>query len=193
MLATPIAEKVADLSGYFLIVLCAIFLEKYLLTLTGYATFTILIPRGLRIAGGEHPMPSETVKQLAKKLAILDWPSFLVVPASVKVSNLIEETYSASIESTLAAAKEATEEIEASAEAAEKADSGLFSSVVGKVQEEAAKITARVQNVLNNFIEALAVMLVTSCVIPMVVLIFFVWLIKSLFGVTIALPRLEGR
>ena len=28
---TPIAEKVADLSGYLLIVLCAVFLEKYLL------------------------------------------------------------------------------------------------------------------------------------------------------------------
>ena len=28
--ATPIADKLADLSGYFLIVLCAIFLEKYL-------------------------------------------------------------------------------------------------------------------------------------------------------------------
>ncbi len=31
--ATPIADKLADLSGYFLIVLCAIFLEKYLLTI----------------------------------------------------------------------------------------------------------------------------------------------------------------
>ena len=28
--ATPIAEKLADLSGYFLIVLCAVYLEKYL-------------------------------------------------------------------------------------------------------------------------------------------------------------------
>ena len=42
--ATPIAEKLADLSGYFLIVLCAIFLEKYLLTITSYVSFTILIP-----------------------------------------------------------------------------------------------------------------------------------------------------
>ena len=42
--ATPIAEKLADLSGYFLIVLCAIFLEKYLLTITSYMSFTILIP-----------------------------------------------------------------------------------------------------------------------------------------------------
>ena len=36
-IGTPIAEKVADLSGYLLIVLCAIFLEKYLVTITGYA------------------------------------------------------------------------------------------------------------------------------------------------------------
>ena len=41
--ATPIAEKLADLSGYFLIVLCAIFLEKYLLTITSCVSFTILI------------------------------------------------------------------------------------------------------------------------------------------------------
>ena len=45
--ATPIADKLADLSGYFLIVLCAIFLEKYLLTITAAAAFKVLIPAGL--------------------------------------------------------------------------------------------------------------------------------------------------
>lgn len=39
---TPIADKLADLSGYFLIVLCAIYLEKYLVTIMGYAAFKIL-------------------------------------------------------------------------------------------------------------------------------------------------------
>ena len=43
-IGTPIAEKVADLSGYLLIVLCAVFLEKYLVTITGYAAFKIFIP-----------------------------------------------------------------------------------------------------------------------------------------------------
>ena len=42
--ATPIADKLADLSGYFLIVLCAIFLEKYLLTITAGAAFRVLLP-----------------------------------------------------------------------------------------------------------------------------------------------------
>ena len=39
-----IANKLADLSSYFLIVLCAIYLEKYLVTITGYAAFKILVP-----------------------------------------------------------------------------------------------------------------------------------------------------
>ena len=42
--------------------------------------------------------------------------------------------------------------------------------------------TAKIQNVLNNFIEALAVMIVTSCLIPILVMIFFVWIIKSMLG-----------
>ena len=42
--ATPIAEKLADISGYFLLALCAIYLEKYLLTVTAYATFRLLVP-----------------------------------------------------------------------------------------------------------------------------------------------------
>ena len=41
---TPIAEKIADLSTYFLIVLGAIFLEKILLTVGGYVTFKCIVP-----------------------------------------------------------------------------------------------------------------------------------------------------
>ena len=49
---TPIAEKVADLSGYLLIVLCAVFLEKYLVTLTGYAAFKLFIPAACVLFAG---------------------------------------------------------------------------------------------------------------------------------------------
>ena len=38
---TPVANKLADLTSYFLIILMVVFLEKYLVTLTGYAAFTI--------------------------------------------------------------------------------------------------------------------------------------------------------
>ena len=48
---TPVANKLADLTSYFLIVLMVVFLEKYLVTLTGYATFFILIPLACVLLG----------------------------------------------------------------------------------------------------------------------------------------------
>lgn len=36
---TPIAEKFADLSKYFLLILCGIYLEKCILILSSYASF----------------------------------------------------------------------------------------------------------------------------------------------------------
>lgn len=41
---TPVANKLMDLAGYFLIVVSAIYLEKYLLTILGTLTFKWLIP-----------------------------------------------------------------------------------------------------------------------------------------------------
>ena len=186
--ATPIAEKLADLSGYFLIVLCAILLEKYLLTVTGFAAFGILVPASCVLMSANAFLKNETVKYFAGKLLLFGLAIFLAVPASVKVSALIETTYNESIESTIAAAKEATEEIGTDPGAAEAGEGGFFSSVLDKVQGGVSEITTRVQTVLNNFMEALAVMLVTSCVIPIAVLLFFVWLMKGLLGVTAALP-----
>jgi len=40
----PLANQIMDLSSYLLIVIGVIFLEKILLTLTGYVSFTFLIP-----------------------------------------------------------------------------------------------------------------------------------------------------
>ena len=41
---TPIAQELADMSKYFLIVLCAIYLEKFLLTVTGFIACKYIIP-----------------------------------------------------------------------------------------------------------------------------------------------------
>ena len=49
---------------------------------------------------------------------------------------------------------------------------------------------------MNRFLEALAVMLVTSCVIPVLVLLFFVWFVKAMFSAPLlsppALPARKG-
>lgn len=183
--ATPIAEKLADLSSYFLVVLCAIYLEKYLVTITGYATFMILIPLACVLYSANVFMKSQSLTYLIRKMAVFGLALFLVIPASVKVSNIIEDTYSTSINQTIEDAKETTDEIESNTK---QDDEGVFSSIISSVKDGVSNITDKVNSILNNFLEALAIMLVTSCLIPILVLIFFIWLIKMALGIDMKVP-----
>ena len=205
---TPIANKLADLSSYFLIVLCAIYLEKYLVTITGYAAFKILVPIACVFFSGCLLWRKEILRVVAQKFLLFGLAVYLVIPASVKVADMIETTYASSIESTIETAKQTTDEIESETgesgqvddkRSNEKSQSdsdsdskenagGFFSGLFNKVQEGVSTATANVENVLNNFIEALAILLVTSCLIPILVLIFFVWLVKMLLGLNIDIP-----
>ena len=67
---TPIAEKLVDLSTYFLVVLCAIYLEKYMLTLAGYGVFKVLIPAICILFIVNAFRKSETCERLMKKIGI---------------------------------------------------------------------------------------------------------------------------
>ena len=205
---TPIANKLADLSSYFLIVLCAIYLEKYLVTITGYAAFKILVPIACVFFSGYLLWRKEILRVVAQKFLLFGLAVYLVIPASVKVADMIETTYASSIESTIETAKQTTDEIESETgqsgqpddnNSNEKSQSdsdsdskenagGFFSGLFNKVQEGVSTATANVENVLNNFIEALAILLVTSCLIPILVLVFFGWLVKMLLGLNIDIP-----
>ena len=205
---TPIANKLADLSSYFLIVFSAIYLEKYLVTITGYAAFKILVPIACVFFSGYLLWRKEILRVVAQKFLLFGLAVYLVIPASVKVADMIETTYASSIESTIETAKQTTDEIESetgesgqvddkSSNEKSQSDSdsdsqenagGFFSGLFNKVQEGVSTATANVENVLNNFIEALAILLVTSCLIPILVLIFFVWLVKMLLGLNIDIP-----
>ena len=220
---TPIAEKVADLSGYLLIVLCAVFLEKYLVTLTGYAAFKLFIPAACVLFAGNLILENRSIGRLARRLLAFGICIFLVVPASVKLSDLIDNTYHAQIEMTLEEAKgtqkilesksgEGTETQPSGSEADQDGQragqnpghtagtsensgtgvTGLWEKSKGAFGSAKETVTGAVENVtlsseellqkiehsLSRFAEAIAVMLITSCVIPILVLLVFFWLIK---------------
>ena len=226
-IGTPIAEKVADLSGYLLIVLCAIFLEKYLVTITGYAAFKIFIPAACVLFATNLFVSNRSLDRLARKLLVFGICIFLVVPSSVKISDLIEHTYQAQIEATLEEAKgteqllENSVEAEASDNTAESTVSGnqtsqsqqtaensnlwqkakdalssakeSVASVVENVTISSEELVRKVETSLSHFVEAVAVMLITSCVIPLLVLFVFFWLIKILVDVDFSSGKFQKR
>ncbi len=197
--ATPIADKLADLSSGFLVVLCALYLEKYLLTITGYAAFKVLIPLACILYAAYVVVSKEQLVRLARKLVLFALAIFLLIPAGVKVSDLIEDTYRTSIETTIEEAKNLSEDMEGLAEQSPEETeqkSWLESfkdwtvNVGSTVKETLSGWLEKAENVVNRLFEALAVMIVTCCIIPIVVLLGFVWIFKAVCSVDIPLPDL---
>ena len=181
--ATPIAEKLADVSGYFIIVICAIYLELYLLTITGYVAFYFLIPIACILILACQFYKIEMLRQVAAKLIVFAVIIVSVIPASVKISDIITASYGSSIEQTLENAKKTTEEIRQNTpEETTSEDDGWLGNIISSAKNTFTTATAEVEAVLNNMIDALAVMLVTTCVIPVLVILFFLWLAKLLLN-----------
>ena len=195
---TPIAEKLLDVGADFGIVLGAIYLEKYLLTILGFVAFKVLVPLACVLVAasallyGQGLRFRELFLSAAARLALFGVVAALVVPVSVLASDAIDATYQESMAQTLAAAENASSAAEGAAQDDEGSTSGedaepsgfleLIQSIPESISSGAASATEEAQEALNNFIETLAVMIVTSCVIPVLVLVFFLWLAKTILG-----------
>ena len=194
---TPLANQILELSSYLLIITGIIFLEKILLTLTGYVTFTFLVPMACFLFGIYLFVPKDILRNLAIKFTIFGLAIFMVVPVSIKVSSLIEATYQETINQTIEEAnniKDTTKEDKSD----ETENGGILSGFISKAEDvisnigdNVSKLVDKGKKVLSNFIDAIAILLITSCVIPVVVLLFFVWIIKIIFGISVPVPNLK--
>lgn len=184
--ATPIAEKLADFTEYFLLILSVLYAEKYLLTVIGAATFKILIPLAcvlLIIGLFRNP---KIMNRLAAKFLIFAVVLSAMIPLSIGVSDMIYDSYKDSIDDTIAAAEQFTDDTAELSEAGD--DKGLIASALRRLSETASGLADRAAELLNRFVESLAVMIVTSCIMPILALVFFVWVIKMLTGLKLPAP-----
>ncbi|MBQ6372259.1 MAG: type II secretion system F family protein [Oscillospiraceae bacterium] len=182
--ATPIAEKLADFTQYFLLIMCVLYAEKYSLTIIGLATFKILIPLACVFMGISLFSESALWRRLSVKFAVFGLAIFLIIPASIRVSDMIYNTFDESINNTISSAEQIADDTVELTDAGE--NSGLIQSILSGISETASSLTEKAANTLNRFVETLAIMIVTSCIIPLLVVIFFVWLAKIITGVNFA-------
>ena len=237
-ICTPIAQELAQISSYFVIVLCALYLEKFLLTVIGFLSCYIIIPLACFIFVADVFLDRDYLKAAWKKLLVFGIAIILIIPTSVFISDRINDAYGKDIATIIDDAKEKTEAIqgdldeaeketaeESSDEASEASDSsasddkddsssseesedkGFWGNLVDNAKEKYNNTVDNIKNsvsdtvdsiadytsiktkemeeVLNNMIEALAVLIVTSCLIPILVVLVFVWLVKIIFNLDI--------
>lgn len=198
---TPIAEKLIELAGNFGIILAIVFLEKYLLTIFGTAAFGLLVPVGcvlgiIAVMTYGRLTLSNVMAKLALKLVVLAAVLLCTIPTSVWVTNTIDETYQTSLEASAAA--EAAEDAAAADEAQQGEQEGagnpidsllgFFQGIPDAVASGLASVSDEILGQLNNLIEQFAVMIVTSCLIPVLVLVFYLWMANLLLGINIEAP-----
>ncbi|GEM_PF-266260 len=187
---TPIAGKLADISSYSIIILAAVHLEKYLITIAAEIALRCVVP-GTMIFAAVNTTLFENVqlRSLIKKLCTFALALILVVPASVRLSTLIEKTYEDDVQMSIEETQREADEIKNNLVGQDQSIIKKFWGVVaGKTTETVKKF----ENSLNNFVEAIAVMIITACVIPLITFAMLIWLIKSVLQVDFQTPSLAS-
>lgn len=168
-MCTPIAEQLAELAKYFMLILSALYLEKFLISLSGYITFSFFIPLACLIWCGAVIYEKKNWATNALKIFFIGVVISVIVPVSVLLSDIVYQTQA----ETVNVAVEEYNELEIEGDS----DSGIFGELTSLTNETIDKITA----FLSSLLESLAVMIVTACIIPILVFVFLVWLIKTVF------------
>ena len=200
-LGTPIADQLANLSTYLLAILTVVYLEKYLLTIIGFVTFKVIIPIVCILYIVYILLPHNlSLRKVALKLFCFGLALFLLIPCSVTISNMIDATYESSINETIDNTQEEIDVNNDSNDTSSKDDLkwyekiyNYFSETVEEVKNNISTSTSetinKIKNILSNFIEATAVMIVTSCIIPVLTVLVFIWLTKIILGIEINKPE----
>ena len=214
--ASSISDKLLDLTGYFMIILFAIMLEKYLVTIMGLVSFKIIIPIACILFSVFTIIDRKAMRKISLKLIVFAVAAFLIIPLSINVSNTIENTYE---EANIVRVTEESEKIEneikessantdnnsindnVDVEKETQATNGIIGSVKGLFADAKDNITNGISGVvnsviksanenidkltkhLNKMIKTIAVMLITTCTIPILMIIVFLWLVKVLFRI----------
>ena len=185
-----VSEALVNLSGYFVLLFAAIYLEKLLISIGGYIAFKVLVPGGLLLIVIFLKMRYEALRAVGLKLISTGLILFLLVPSSVWVSGMVDKTHDMSKQQAIEEIGEETELIEKDADTADKSEEkGVVSSLIGKVQDGASSALAKAKEVpkkmndlLDHLIDEIAYYFVSICVIPIVVLVILIVLVKQLLG-----------
>lgn len=218
--ATPLANQISNISSYLVIILSIIYLEKYLLTAIGYIAFKFIVPIvcfGIVFIIWSN---LKHLYRIIYKVCLFTVAMLLLIPTSVGITNLVDKTYETSkittIENSTAIEEVINEEVEVKNGTSASSDNNSFSFSISNTLEKAisalkdainslknsvtntydnvtSSVSKAIENVkekLNQFMEAVAVMLVTSCLIPLLTLLAFKWIVKLILDINIPSSKL---
>lgn len=209
---SSISNQLADLSGKLAVILAIIYFEKFMMTTMGMVGMIVMATGvgfiSFRYLKRRDWQQRPGLMQFGIKIMVVGLCIATLVPVSTGISSMINNEYQVyqQAETTQQTGTDANEQ--AQAESSEQQDessdsssdtqsSGNILDALGSVFSSGAEAVANgvsavatgasdainsIGNTLNSLIDTVAVMIVTSCLVPIVVLLFYFWIIKIVTG-----------
>jgi len=184
-MASPIADELADLSLPLFMIVAIIYLEIFLLTTFGWITSTFMFPAACMLMICFILCRKEFLLVWIKKIMVLSLALIMLIPVSAAITAQIENTYSETVDQKLHAASHI-----ASIAESEEEDTNAILSFFSGLADNVASMVDAARNMLSTLVDAVAVLLITSCIIPVITLLLFLQAIRIALNADIPTRKL---
>ena len=187
---TPLADTLADMNVYFIVLLAILFLEKILIQFGIPFVFRILIPVACGLWGAYKATNKEMIRSLAIRLCVLGLAVAFVVPCSTHIANIVSAEMTNYVEETIAETEGGANKLDEAMES-EDADQSIFDKLSELFQsaiDGISDLMQYIQNTIRRCMNSIAIMILTTFIMPLLTLFFLRWILKELFQIVIPLP-----
>lgn len=190
---TPLADTLADLNTYFVFVFAVVFVEKLLMIEGIRLAFMYVIPAALVLYVFGLLATKDRVKAFGIKLFIFGMAVVLVIPLSTHFTEKVCADYLVYVDETIAEANDGAEKVNEimSTNDDEATIFDKLSNAFKTAIDGMSDLLEYFENVLKKFVNSIAIMLVTTFVLPLFVLMVFRWLLSELFTLNLDIPQVK--
>lgn len=185
--ATPLADSLTDMNIYFIGLLIILFLEKILLKSGVRLAFAIMFPAACVLWALAVAVKKDILKGLAARLAVLALTIALVVPLSTSVTKLVTAELQTYVDDTIVETTDGAAKINEAMESGEDEKtifeklSDLFQTAVNGVSD----LMLHLQNTIRRCMNAIAILIVTNFVMPLLTFLVLKWVLKETFNIVL--------
>lgn len=191
--ASPLASTVSDLNTYFVFMFAVLFVEKLLVVEGIKIALMYIIPIACLLYVLSLLTAREMFKNFGIKLMILGISIIFVIPFSTHFTETVCEDYLDYVDETIEEADAGAAKIN-EVMASGNEESSFFDKLSNAFKTAIQSVTDLLnyfKNVIKKCVNSVAIMLVTTFVVPLLILMLFRWLLKELFALHIPMPSVK--
>lgn len=188
--ASPLAESLADMNKYFIFILIVLFVERLILMQGIKASFLVIIPIGCLLYALGCAIRREFFINFGKKIGFLGLALVLVIPCSTHMTNYVGKEYLEYVDETIQDTQKGSDTIneivlnEDTEQTIFEKLSGAFKTAIQGVKD----LLQYFNNMIKKCMNSIAIMIITTFLLPLLNLFFFKWLLAELFQIKFAVP-----